>query len=191
MWWEQTISQGQKHPASSLQPKGTAQHMPSESTFIIEALFPLAKLWSAEQHHQNRANTAGSYYKGKPGPEDQAPSASSNGESLQCPLQQVTWRYAQVAWTREKRRKPTRFMPLHFHSQVYSKGNLILMVTNRWVTETEHFHDTPPSPQTKQRWHIIPLLVWHTGTKYPRALARHRIRTEQRRQWLVFRTSVV
>lgn len=80
-WWEQDTSPGQKHPASGLQSKGTAQQMPSEPPSSTKALFPLAKLWNVEWHHQDRANTAGSYYKGKPGPGDQVPRSLSMGNA--------------------------------------------------------------------------------------------------------------
>lgn len=85
MWREQATSQGQKHPASGLQTKGTAKWAPSESPSSTEALFPLAKLWNVEWHHQNPANPAGSYYNGKPGPGGEAPQPPSVGNPGSIP----------------------------------------------------------------------------------------------------------
>lgn len=186
----QTISQGQKHPASGLQPKGTAQQMPSESISIIEALFPLAKLWSAERHHQNRANTARSYYKGKPGPEDQAPQPLPMGNPCSILYSKSHAGMHKLLGWGTKNTKPPGLCPCIFTHRFTAKATSFSW-SQRWVTETKHFYDTSPSPQMRQRWHIIPLLVRHRGTKYPRALTRHRITSGQRQQWPAFRTSVV
>lgn len=100
--WNKPPPRDKKHPASGLEPKGTAQWTPSKSLSSTKALFALAKLWNVEQHHQKRANTAGSYYKGKPGPEDHAPQPLSTGNPGTIPYSKS---HAQVAWPGEKKKK--------------------------------------------------------------------------------------
>lgn len=114
------------------------------------------------------ANTAGSYYKGKPGPEDQAPqslSMGNRGSILYSKLHAGTHKLLEGG---EKTQNSRFCAPADFQAQVYSKGNLIPIVTNGWVTKAEHFHDTSPPLGQDRRWHIITLLVWHTSAKAPR-----------------------
>lgn len=106
---------------------------------------------SSEINHQNRANTAGSYYKGTPGPEDQAPQSLSMGNRGSILYSKLYAGTHMLLEGGEKSQTSQFCAPVDFQSQVYSKGNLILMVTNGRVTKAEPFHDTPPSPQTRQK----------------------------------------
>lgn len=82
--------------------------------------------------------------------------------------------------------------PLCSHSQVYSKGNLILVVTNGQVTKAEHFHKTPPSPQARQKvaHHLSASLAHkHQGTPwfYPCTAWGVKDNNDLLLEWLTFR----
>lgn len=74
-----------------------------------------------EQHYQNRANTAGSYYKGKPGPEDHAPQPLSTGNPGSIPYSKS---HAQVAWPGEKKKTTKKLKQLGLCPSAFSLTGL-------------------------------------------------------------------
>lgn len=120
---------GTQMPHIGFASRGNSTADALESPSSTEALLPSAKLWNVEPHRQNRANAAASYHKGKPGPEDRVPQSLCTGNRGSI----LTASHTLVRTSCWRGGSPKQLVlcplvsaPVHFHAQVYSKGNLIL-----------------------------------------------------------------
>lgn len=102
-------------------------------------------------HHQNRANTAGSYYKGKPGPEDQAPrslSMGNRGSILHSRLHAGTHKLLEGG---RKNPKQPVLCPSGFSGTGLQQGQPHSH-SHEWRSDkAEHFHNTSPPLRTRRK----------------------------------------